>query len=41
METEDFVKLLNDDLATEFQSIVQYVQHIAIVTGAEYTNTVA
>jgi len=41
METENFVKLLNEDLGTEFQSIVQYVEHIAIVTGAEYMNTVA
>ena len=40
VETENFVRLLNADLATEFQSIVQYVEHIAIVTGAEYTNTV-
>ena len=31
---------LNEDLATEFQSIVQYVQHIATVTGAEYMNIV-
>jgi bacterioferritin len=41
VETENFVGLLNADLASEFQSIVQYVEHIAIVTGAEYTNTVA
>jgi bacterioferritin len=41
VETENFVKLLNEDLETEFQSIVQYVQHIAVVTGAEYMNTVA
>jgi bacterioferritin len=39
MDTTEFVGLLNEDLATEFQSIVQYVQHIAVVTGAEYTNT--
>jgi len=41
VENEDFVRLLNEDLATEFQSIVQYVQHIAIVTGPEYMNTLA
>ena len=40
METSDFVDLLNEDLATEFQSIVQYVQHIAVVTGPEYSSTV-
>jgi bacterioferritin len=41
VETEKLVALLNEDLATEFQSIVQYVQHIAVVTGAEYMSTVA
>jgi bacterioferritin len=41
VETDNLVKLLNEDLASEFQSIVQYVEHIAVVTGAEYTNTVA
>jgi bacterioferritin len=40
VDNENFVKLLNEDLETEFQSIVQYVQHIAVVTGAEYMNTV-
>jgi bacterioferritin len=40
METENLVKQLNEDLASEFQSIVQYIQHIAVVTGAEYMNTV-
>ena len=40
MDTSELVRLLNEDLATEFQSIVQYIQHIAVVTGAEYTNTV-
>jgi bacterioferritin len=41
VDTENFVRLLNEDLESEFQSIVQYVQHIAVVTGAEYMNTVA
>jgi bacterioferritin len=40
VDNENFVKLLNEDLETEFQSIVQYVQHVAVVTGAEYMNTV-
>ena len=31
---------LNGDLALEFKSIVQYVQHIATITGPEYTSTV-
>jgi bacterioferritin (cytochrome b1) len=29
METTEFVERLNADLGTEFQSIVQYVQHVA------------
>ncbi|MEZ5407502.1 MAG: ferritin-like domain-containing protein [Acidimicrobiales bacterium] len=31
---------LNGDLALEFKSIVQYVRHIATITGPEYTSTV-
>jgi bacterioferritin len=40
METNDLIKLLNEDLETEFQSIVQFVQHVAIISGPEYTSTV-
>jgi bacterioferritin len=40
MDKEAFVELLNEDLSTEYQSIVQYVQHIAVITGAEYLSTV-
>ena len=43
MADDDKAKLvaeLNRDLETEFQSIVQYVQHVATITGAEYTSTV-
>jgi bacterioferritin len=32
---------LTADLPTAYQSTVQYVQHVATATGAEYTNTVA
>ena len=35
------VENMNDDLRSEFQSIVQYVQHVATITGAEYTSVVA
>jgi bacterioferritin len=38
--TNDLVKLMNEDLESEFQSIVQFVQHIATISGAEYTSTV-
>jgi bacterioferritin len=36
MDTESLVDALNDDLKTEYQSIVQYINHIATITGAEY-----
>jgi bacterioferritin len=36
MDREAFVALLNEDLQTEYQSIVQYVSHVATVTGAEF-----
>ena len=39
MDREAFVDNLNEDLQTEFQSIVQYVQHIASVKGAAYLST--
>ncbi|HEX2577185.1 MAG TPA: ferritin-like domain-containing protein [Aquihabitans sp.] len=38
--TEQFIASLNEDLSLEFQSIVQFVQHIATITGPEYTSTV-
>ena len=31
---------MNEDLQTEFQSVVQYVQHTATRTGPEYLSTV-
>jgi bacterioferritin len=40
MDHDDLIKLLNQDLEMEFQSIVQYVQHVATISGAEYTSTV-
>ncbi len=36
MEKAEFVSLLNEDLSTEYQSIVQYTQHIATIKGAKY-----
>jgi bacterioferritin len=35
MDRESFVEALNQDLTTEFQSIVQYVQHTSSIGGAE------
>ncbi|MFZ0665035.1 MAG: ferritin-like domain-containing protein [Acidimicrobiales bacterium] len=40
MEKSELIDLLNEDLATEFQSIVQYTQHTASITGPEYLSTV-
>jgi bacterioferritin len=40
VDQESFVSALNDDLQTEFQSIVQYVSHIATITGAEFLSTI-
>jgi bacterioferritin len=41
VDKSDFIDHLNGDLSTEFQSIVQYVQHSATVKGAEYGSIVA
>lgn len=38
--TDQFVADLNEDLRLEFQSIVQYVSHIACMTGAEFASTI-
>lgn len=40
MDQESFVELLNADLSTEFQSIVQYVQHVSTITGPEYMSLI-
>ena len=41
MDKADFVAELNADLSTEFQSIVQYVQHAATIKGPEYGSIVS
>ena len=33
---EQFIEKLNEDLASEFRSIVQYVQHVSSIKGAPY-----
>ena len=38
--SDRLVENLNGDLRLEFQSIVQYVQHVAVITGPEYASTV-
>jgi len=34
------VALLNEDLQTEYQSIVQYINHIATITGPEFLSII-
>jgi bacterioferritin len=36
VETKEFIERLNEDLGTEYQSIIMYVQHTATIKGAEY-----
>jgi bacterioferritin len=40
MDTEAFIEQLNEDLGTEYQSIIQYIQHGATVKGAKYRSIV-
>lgn len=40
VDKQRFLELLNEDLSTEYQSIVQYVQHSATVKGPEYRSIV-
>jgi bacterioferritin len=40
MDTEGFVSALNEDLQTEYQSIIQYVNHVATISGAEFLSVV-
>jgi bacterioferritin len=36
VDTKELIERLNEDLQTEYQSIVLYVQHAATIKGAEY-----
>jgi bacterioferritin len=40
MDKQSFVQSLNEDLRSEYQSIVHYISHIATVTGAEFLSTI-
>ncbi|MGO9855485.1 MAG: ferritin-like domain-containing protein [Acidimicrobiales bacterium] len=40
MDMESFIDALNEDLRTEYQSIVQYISHVATVTGAEFLSVI-
>lgn len=40
MDKQKLIDLMNEDLETEYQSIVQYVTHAATIKGAEYMSIV-
>ena len=40
MDQEAFTDLLNEDLSSEYQSIVQFNLHISTVTGPEFVSTI-
>jgi bacterioferritin len=40
MDQEKFIELLNEDLSSEYQSIVQYNLHISTITGPEFVSTI-
>ncbi|WP_248962720.1 ferritin-like domain-containing protein [Sphaerisporangium perillae] len=40
MDQQSFVALLNEDLESEYRSIVQYTQHTATIKGAEYQSII-
>jgi bacterioferritin len=40
MDKESFIDVLNEDLGTEYQSIVQYISHVATITGAEFLSII-
>jgi bacterioferritin len=40
MDIESFVSALNEDLQTEYQSIIQYVNHVATISGPEFLSVI-
>ncbi|MFC4585502.1 ferritin-like domain-containing protein [Sphaerisporangium corydalis] len=40
MDQHSFIALLNEDLESEYRSIVQYAQHTATIKGAEYQSII-
>jgi len=39
MNKQEFIEALNEDLTTEYRSIIQYIQHVSSVKGAKYQQT--
>ena len=40
MDQQSFISLLNEDLESEYRSIVQYTQHTTTIKGAEYQSII-
>ncbi|MCW2880030.1 MAG: putative Bacterioferritin [Sphaerisporangium sp.] len=40
MDQHSFIALLNEDLESEYRSIVQYTQHTTTIKGAEYQSII-
>ena len=40
MDQQSFVDALNEDLALEFKSIVQYVQHVTVIEGPQFMSVI-
>ena len=40
MDKNEFLNLLNEDLESEYRSIIQYVQHVSSIKGAKYQNII-
>lgn len=40
MKKEELIGLLNKDLALEYSSAIQYIQHSSVMTGAEFSEVI-
>jgi bacterioferritin len=40
IEKEKLIELLNQDLAKEYAAAIQYIQHAAVMTGAEFGDVI-
>lgn len=40
MKKQEFIALLNEDLESEYRSIVQYIQHVSSIKGAKYSSVI-
>jgi bacterioferritin len=40
MKRETLIGLLNNDLALEYSAAIQYIQHAAVMTGAQFGDVI-